>query len=233
MRARLSLLALLLIVGTAHAAYERARTNEREHMVEEQLISRDITDEATLAAMRTVPRHRFVPEDVRRSAYDDNPLPIGHGQTISQPYIVAYMTQAARLKRDSRVLEIGTGSGYQAAVLAELCDEVYSIEIVEPLAHQAAATLKETGYERVHLRIGDGYNGWPEAAPFDAILVTAGAEDVPPKLFEQLKEGGRLVIPVGPAHSTQFLKLVTKRNGKPHLHTLMPVRFVPFTREKP
>lgn len=227
------MLAPLLFVAVVRAAPEHARTGERTRMVEDQLIARDITDEATLAAMRTVPRHRFVPEEIRRSAYDDTPLPIGHGQTISQPYIVAYMTQAARLTRNSHVLEIGTGSGYQAAVLAEVCDEVYSIEIVEPLARQAAATLRETGYDGVHLRTGDGYNGWPEAAPFDAILVTAGAEDVPPKLFEQLKEGGRIVIPVGPAHSTQFLQLVTKRHGKPHTDTLLPVRFVPFTREKP
>lgn len=232
MRARLALIALCLPALHADAAVDRSRARERERMVEDQLVSRDIHDRSTLDAMRRVPRHLFVPEEVRRHAYDDTPLPIGHGQTISQPYIVAFMTQTARLRPDSRVLEIGTGSGYQAAVLAEITREVYSIEIVQPLGERAADTLKELGYDSVQLRIGDGYQGWPEAAPFDAILVTAGAEDVPPQLIEQLKEGGRMIIPVGPTHATQYLKLLTKRKGKIRTETLMPVRFVPFTREK-
>lgn len=233
MRVTLAALAVALLASLASVAgAERSRAYERERMVEEQLIARDITDEATLAAMRKVPRERFVPESVRRAAYDDSPLPIGLGQTISQPYIVAFMTQAARITPDSRVLEIGTGSGYQAAILAEITDQVYSIEIVRPLGERAAATLKELGYDKVQLRIGDGYNGWPEAAPFDAIIVTAGANDVPPRLVEQLKEGGRMVIPVGPTGGVQYLQLITKRKGKVRTNTLMPVRFVPFTREK-
>lgn len=232
MRARLVLSGLVLAFASANAAPDRSRAAARDRMVEDQLVNRDISDEATLAAMRTVPRHRFVPDDVRPAAYDDTPLPIGHGQTISQPYIVAYMTQAGRITRDSRVLEIGTGSGYQAAILAELSDHVYSIEIVQPLAERAAATLKDLGYDRVHLRIGDGYNGWPEAAPFDVIVVTAGAEAIPPKLVDQLKDGGRMIIPVGPPHGTQSLVLVTKDKGKVRERTMMLVRFVPFTREK-
>lgn len=222
----------LLPLATLSAAVDRSRAAARHAMVEEQLISRDITDERTLQAMRTVPRHCFVPADVRGAAYHDSPLPIGYGQTISQPYIVAYMTQLAQLRRDNRVLEVGTGSGYQAAVAAEISDHVYSIEIVPELAARAAATLKQTGYERVQLRIGDGYHGWPEAAPFDAIIVTAGAEDVPPQLVEQLADGGRMIIPLGPQHGTQNLMLVTKHRGQPHTRTLIPVRFVPFTREK-
>jgi protein-L-isoaspartate(D-aspartate) O-methyltransferase len=231
MRAKLVLLALLPL-ATSPATDDRSRTVAREAMVEEQLISRDITDARTLQAMRTVPRHRFVPDEVRSSAYRDSPLPIGYGQTISQPYIVAYMTQLAHLRRDSRVLEVGTGSGYQAAVAAEISDHVYSIEIVPDLAARAAATLRETGYEHVHLRTGDGYHGWPEAAPFDAIIVTAGAEDVPPRLIEQLAEGGRMIIPLGPQDGVQNLMLVTKEKGRPHTRTLIAVRFVPFTREK-
>lgn len=232
MRARLAAALLLLLIATsAIAAADRSRACERNRMVEEQLVSRDITDEATLAAMRAVPRHRFVPEDVRASAYDDGPLPIGHGQTISQPYIVAYMTQIGRIRRDTRILEIGTGSGYQAAVAAELSDQVYSIEIVPELAGRAAAALKETGYERVHLRVGDGYNGWPEEAPFDVIIVTAAADTIPPPLVSQLSEDGRMIIPVGPQFGTQNLVLVTKDKGKVRTRTVMPVRFVPFTRK--
>ncbi len=201
-------------------------------MVEKQIIARDITDERLLAALRKVPRHLFVPEDVRSAAYNDSPLPIGYGQTISQPFIVAFMTDVARIQRDTRILEIGTGSGYQAAIAAELSDHVYSIEIVPELATRAAATLQATGYERVHLRQGDGYHGWPDAAPFDVIIVTAAADTIPPPLVAQLAENGRMIIPIGPQFGAQNLILVTKQNGKPRTRTLMPVAFVPFTREK-
>lgn len=202
-------------------------------MVETQIAARGIQHAPTLAALRTVPRHRFVPADVAPSAYIDSPLPIGHGQTISQPLIVAFMTETAGITRESRVLEIGTGSGYQAAVAAELSDHVYSIEIVPALAERARAALRATGYERVSLRTGDGYHGWPEEAPFDVIIVTAAAETIPPPLIAQLKEGGRMVIPVGPQFGAQNLVLLTKERGKVRTRTLMPVRFVPFTRARP
>ena len=209
------------------------RQGERDRMVDEQIAAREITHAPTLAAMRKVPRHRFVPEQLARSAYNDSPLPIGHGQTISQPLIVAFMTEKAQITRDARVLEIGTGSGYQAAIAAELSDHVHSIEIVPALAERAAATLKATGYERVHVRAGDGYHGWSEQAPFDVIIVTAAADTIPPPLIAQLKEGGRMVIPVGPQFGAQNLVLVTKQDGRVRTRTLMPVRFVPFTRAKP
>jgi len=182
--------------------------------------------------MRRVPRHLFVPAGLRREAYDDNPLPIGHGQTISQPYIVACMTEQIAPTRTTRVLEIGTGSGYQAAVLAEICAEVFTIEIIPELAGQAATVLQQFGYKNVHLRTGDGWKGWPEAAPFDAIIVTAAAEAIPPPLLDQLKEGGRMIIPLGPARGAQDLVLVTKQNGKVRTRPLIPVRFVPFVRER-
>jgi protein-L-isoaspartate(D-aspartate) O-methyltransferase len=171
------------------------RLEEREHMVEMQLAERGITDAGVLSAMRRLPRHLFVPEPVREYAYGDHPLPIGEGQTISQPYIVAYMTQALALQRGDRVLEIGTGSGYQTAVLAELVDSVYTIEIVETLAERAAKTLRVLGYENIHTRTGDGWVGWPEVAPFDAIIVTAAPNLVPQQLVEQLKEGGAFSCP--------------------------------------
>jgi protein-L-isoaspartate(D-aspartate) O-methyltransferase len=218
---------MLPLVGFAAIAERQA---ERDRMVDEQLIGRGLRDEATLAAMRAVPRHFFVPEGVQRAAYADSPLPIGFGQTISQPYIVAFMTATAGITRDSTVLEIGTGSGYQAAVAAELSEQVYSIEIVPALAERAAAALKQAGYERVNVRSGDGYHGWPEHAPFDVIIVTAAADTIPPPLLAQLKEGGRMVIPVGPQFGAQNLVLVTKQDGKVRTRTLMPVRFVPFTR---
>lgn len=167
-------------------------------MVEEQIAGRGVENAAVLDALRQVPRHLFIPESVRDQAYEDFPLPIGEGQTISQPYIVALMTQLADLGPEDKVLEIGTGSGYQAAVLSRLAREVYSIEILEPLGRRAAGTLQRLGYDNVHVRVGDGYGGWPEEAPFDAILVTAAAPDQPPPpLEEQLKVGGRMVIPVG------------------------------------
>jgi protein-L-isoaspartate(D-aspartate) O-methyltransferase len=204
---------------------------ERDRMVEQQIRDRGVTHRPTLEAMRKVPRHLFVPEGVRRSAYADSPLPIGHGQTISQPYIVAFMTEVADVRQDAKVLEIGTGSGYQAAVAAELSDHVYSIEIVPALATRAAEALEGAGYQRVNVRTGDGYHGWPEHAPFDVIIVTAAAETIPPPLVAQLKDGGRMVIPVGPQFGAQNLVLVTKQDGRIRTRTLMPVRFVPFTRE--
>lgn len=205
-------------------------TIKREEMVKQQLRDRGINDFATLTAMLNVPRHEFVPDDIKPYAYNDNALPIGHDQTISQPFIVAFMTQSLRLKRSDRVLEIGTGSGYQAAVLAKIVDTVYTIEIVDALAQEAKNKLQELGYSKVMVRSGDGYLGWPEAAPFDAIMVTAGAERVPQPLVDQLKEGGRIIIPIGPHHAVRQLKLLTKKKHKIITKDLMPVRFVPFTR---
>jgi len=201
----------------------------RERMVRQQLVGRDITSPTVLAAMGEVPRHRFVPDTLRDRAYDDGPLPIGHGQTISQPYIVALMTQLAELSPGDRVLEVGTGSGYQAAVLAAIGAEVYSIEIVEPLGREAAAALRALGYE-VHLRIGDGYAGWPEAAPFDAILLTAAPASIPEPLKAQLAVGGRLVAPVG--DEDQQLVVLTRGSTGFDRRVVGAVRFVPFTRAK-
>jgi protein-L-isoaspartate(D-aspartate) O-methyltransferase len=202
----------------------------RQAMVARQLQRRDITDPRVLVAMGTVPRHRFVPEAMAPRAYGDYPLPIGEDQTISQPYIVALMTQWAEVAPGDKVLEVGTGSGYQAAVLAELTDKVFSIEIRPELARQAAARLKDLGYGRVQVRSGDGYQGWPEAAPFDAILVTAAAPRVPPALTAQLKEGGRLVIPLGPAGGAQILVRYRKVQGKLVQEASLAVRFVPLVR---
>jgi protein-L-isoaspartate(D-aspartate) O-methyltransferase len=202
----------------------------REEMVRAQIERRGVTDPATLRAMATVPRHRFVPDFPGRSAYGDHPLPIGFGQTISQPYIVAYMTEIVRPGPGKRILEIGTGSGYQAAVLAETGAEVFSIEIVPQLARSARERLQGIGYDRVQVREGDGYFGWPERAPFDAIVVTAAAEFIPPPLLEQLREGGRMVIPVGTPFLVQTLMLVEKQGGKAVTRSLMPVRFVPLRR---
>jgi len=204
---------------------------QRAHMVEKQLKNRGITDRHTLQAMSRVPRHEFVPDRLKGDAYDDGPLPIGEGQTISQPYIVAYMTQSLNLKPSDKVLEIGTGSGYQAAVLAEIVDSVYTIEIVEKLGHRAEDLLQRLEYSNVFVKVGDGYGGWPEKAPFDAIIVTAGAEEVPPPLLEQLNEGGRLIIPKGGQGSVQQLILATKSKNKIKTEKLLPVRFVPFTRD--
>lgn len=204
---------------------------QRERMVTVQIAGRDVTDPSVLRAMRRVPRHLFVPEVARAEAYGDFPLPIGQGQTISQPYIVAYMTQLLRLKPGAKTLEVGTGSGYQAAVLAEVTrTNVYSIEIVEPLAKTAAERLKQLGYGQVVVKCGDGYLGWPQHAPFDAIIVTAGAEHVPPPLIEQLKRGGRMVIPVGGAWAVQSLVIVEKlSDGTVKRQDDIPVRFVPLT----
>lgn len=202
----------------------------RQDMVERQLAARGIDDPRVLDAMRAVQRHRLVPAHLAAEAYDDRPLPIGHGQTISQPYIVALMTQLAAVSPTDRVLEVGTGSGYQAAVLAELAAQVYTVEIVAPLAQQAARDLRALGYDNIEVRAGDGYAGWPEHAPFDAIVVTAAPARIPAPLLEQLKPGGRLVIPVGPLHSAQELRLVEKQaDGSVRERGVVPVRFVPLT----
>jgi protein-L-isoaspartate(D-aspartate) O-methyltransferase len=199
-------------------------------MVERQLRSRGIHDPRTLQAMLKVPREKFVPKELANSAYEDRPLPIGYGQTISQPFIVGFMTQQLQPKPTDRVLEIGTGSGYQAAVLAELVAEVYTIEIVKPLAQQAETVLREQGYKNVHVKAGDGYKGWPEHAPFDAIIVTAAPDHVPQPLVDQLKEGGRMIIPVGKTFA-QRLFLLEKRGGQVKQTADIPVRFVPLTRD--
>ena len=196
-------------------------------MVASQIAARGVKDPATLAAMRKVPRHLFVPPESRAHAYEDHPLPIGHGQTISQPYIVGFMTEAAGLRGGETVLEIGTGSGYQAAVLSQIAARVYTIEIVAPLAEASAALLKRLGYATVSVRAGDGYLGWPEAAPFDAILVTAAAPRIPEPLKQQLKDGGRLVVPVG--DDWQELVVVTRTGARFEEKRVLPVRFVPMT----
>ena len=201
---------------------------QRERMVAEQLAGRDIRDPRVLDAMRKVPRHQFVPASMRDRAYQDSPLPIGRDQTISQPYIVAYMTQALELRPTHKVLEIGTGSGYQAAVLGELAAHVYTIEIVGELATRATKALADAGYQNVQVRHGDGYAGWPEHAPFDAIMVTAAPDHVPEPLIRQLAAGGRMIIPVG----TQFqeLRLIQKTEKGLVERSTIPVRFVPLTR---
>lgn len=199
----------------------------RENMVVRQIMARGVEDPAVLEAMQKVPRHLFVPASMKSLAYTDSPLLIGHGQTISQPYIVAYMTEQLGLKKSDKVLEIGTGSGYQAAVLAEISDSVYTIEIVEQLADRAAELLQELGY-RIHCRAGDGYLGWPEAAPFDAIIITAAPPEIPEPLIRQLAPGGRMIVPVGVGY--QELVLVVKdAKGKIQKKRLIPVRFVPMT----
>ncbi len=204
----------------------------REKMVNSQIKARGVQDGFTLTAMRNVPRHKFVPKSLRASAYYDSPLPIGYGQTISQPYIVAFMTEIINLKKDFKVLEIGTGSGYQAAVLSEIVDSVYTIEIVEKLFTAAKKRLKDLKYDNIFVKNADGYHGWEEKGPFDAIVVTAAAEFVPPPLIEQLKDGGKMIIPVGKPFATQQLLLVEKKKGKIKTKNLMFVRFVPFTRAK-
>jgi protein-L-isoaspartate(D-aspartate) O-methyltransferase len=226
-------LSLLLLVGlkaVPAAAGPDSFDEKRLLMVAQQLKARDINDPRVLAAMGKVPRHRFVPDNLRSLAYEDHPLPIGSGQTISQPYIVALMTQWAEVKPGDKVLEVGTGSGYQAAVLAELSDRVFSIELLPDLAEAARTHLRDLGYGRVQVRSGDGYQGWPEDAPFDAILVTASAPEVPPALKQQLKEGGRLVIPVGPPGSVQELLLLRKVNGELQEEQRVPVLFVPLVK---
>ncbi len=203
------------------------RDAERRRMVDEQLRARDIRSAPVLEAMRKVPRHVFVPEPQRALAYSDSPLPIGHGQTISQPYIVAFMTQALDITSGDRVLEIGTGSGYQAAVLGALAKEVYTIEIVPQLAERARKTLSSLGYRNIHVRTGNGYLGWPEHAPYDRVMVTAAPDEVPPALLQQLKVGGLMAIPVGTG--TQELRILRRTATGTETLSTLPVRFVPMT----
>lgn len=204
-------------------------TRDREEMVEQQIEARGVSDPQVLEAMRSVPRHRFVPADQVSAAYADHPLPIGYGQTISQPYIVALMTENLGIEAGDKILEIGTGSGYQAAVLAEITDQVYTVEIIPQLAERAAKTLQETGYTTVETLSADGYYGWEEHAPYDAIIVTAAPDHVPRPLIQQLKDGGRLVVPVGPPGGYQTLWQITKRGDQLQTKNLGGVRFVPFT----
>jgi len=206
--------------------YYAARIN----MVKTQIIDRGISDTKTIESLKKVPRHLFVPAEYEKEAYGDYPLPIGYGQTISQPYVVAYMTEVVEPARKKKVLEIGTGSGYQAAVLAEIVDSVYTIEIVNELAKESYNRLKMLGYKNITVKAGDGYNGWIEHAPFDIIIVTAAIDIIPKPLIDQLAENGRLVIPLGSTTGAQELKLLVKRNGKIKITTLLPVRFVPFKR---
>ena len=207
-----------------------AYRSERERMVNQQIESRGIRHKPTLEAMKAVPRHMFVPRNQITNAYRDSPLPIGYGQTISQPYIVAYMTEIVNPKSGDVVLEIGTGSGYQAAILSRIVEEVYTIEIIPELAQTSDKLFADLGYTNIHVKTADGYYGWEEAGPFNAIVVTAAAEYIPPPLIEQLKEGGKMIIPVGTPFFVQQLMLVEKKKGKITTRNLMPVRFVPFTR---
>jgi protein-L-isoaspartate(D-aspartate) O-methyltransferase len=229
-----ALIVLLLVQLCMSACDSQPLTKsfaERKQMVEEQLVApgRDIKNQRVLDAMATVPRHEFVPKALERFAYVDGPVPIGYGKTISQPFIVAFMTEQLDPKPTDRVLEIGTGSGYQAAVLSRLVAEVYTIEIIEPLARRAEADLKRLGYNNVKVLAGDGYQGWPEHAPFDAIIVTCAPDHVPQPLVEQLRDGGRMVIPVG-ALENQQLYLLQKHDTKVEQQAILPVRFGPMTR---
>jgi protein-L-isoaspartate(D-aspartate) O-methyltransferase len=203
----------------------------RTRMIDSQLRARGIADARVLDAMRKVPRHLFVPEEYRARAYDDSPLPIGHDQTISQPYIVGYMSEALELRPTDRVLEIGTGSGYQAAILGELAGEVYTIEIVPELAERARVVLRDAGYRNVHVRHGNGYLGWPEAAPFDRVIVTAAPEKIPQALVDQLAVGGIMVVPVGGVYDDQVMTILRKTDQGVITRETLPVRFVPMRRE--
>ncbi len=227
--------AIMLTLMCAHdASAAGGSTNytaERAEMVMRQIADRGVRDERVLSAMRKVPRHEFVPDSEKRHAYRDSPLPIGAGQTISQPYIVALMTELVRPEKSHRVLEVGTGSGYQAAVLAEIVEHVYSVEIEVDLAQRASAVLRTLGYENVTVRTGDGYAGWEEHAPFDIIVVTAAPDHIPQPLLEQLEPGGRMVVPVGPIYATQELRVLEKdAEGKVVTKNVAPVRFVPLRR---
>jgi len=223
---------ILLCITLRPAFQEDPFKKKREELVRQTIEKRGVKDKAVLRSMNTVKRHLFVPENSVSSAYDDRPLAIGYGQTISQPYIVAYMTEVINPKPEYKVLEIGTGSGYQAAVLAEIVKEVYTLEIIPELGNAAAARLKKLGYHNVNAKVSDGYYGWAEHAPYDAILVTAAAEFVPPPLIEQLKESGKIVIPIGAPFMNQTLMLIEKKGKKITTKSLMPVAFVPFTRKK-
>jgi protein-L-isoaspartate(D-aspartate) O-methyltransferase len=224
---RFVIIAIIIMLSSFQDEY----TGARHAMVESQIAGRGVTNRLVLDAMRKVPRHQFVPDTYKSEAYQDRPLPIGMDQTISQPYIVGYMTEAISPGKDDIVLEIGTGSGYQAAVLAEIVKEVYTLEIVPELGKVAKDRLINMGYKNIHCRVSDGYHGWQEHAPFDAIVVTAAAEKIPQPLVDQLAEGGRMIIPVGPAFDIQNLVLLTRQNGEIKSKKLFSVRFVPFTRE--
>jgi len=221
---------IIILLFLSCAPQEDKYFKTREEMVNDQIESRGISNQPTLDAMKKVSRHKFVPPNLLDRAYDDGPLPIGYGQTISQPYIVAYMTSVIDPKPDNIVLEIGTGSGYQAAVLAEIIDSVFTIEIVAELYRSSEKRLKELGYKNVLCKNADGYYGWKKYAPFDAIIVTAAAEYIPPPLIEQLKDGGKMIIPVGSPFLNQTLILVEKNGVEITTTSLLPVRFVPFTR---
>jgi protein-L-isoaspartate(D-aspartate) O-methyltransferase len=218
------------IPGCSGDSLDPTRQADRDRLVDEHIIPHGIKDPAVLAAMRHVPRHRFVPPLLSAFAYMDGPLPIGHGQTISQPSLVAMMTEALAIRKTDKVLEVGTGSGYQAAILAELAGKVLTVEILEPLARQAEQTLDELNYKTVLVRVGDGYQGWPEEAPFDAIIVTAAPDHIPQPLLDQLAVGGRLILPVGPSN-LQTLELYRRTPGNYEHKTLTLVRFVPLVRE--
>ncbi len=213
------------------AICQNNRHDERERMVQFQIKGRGISNQAIINAFQKVERHKLVPDEYQNMAYDDTPLPIGFGQTISQPYIVAYMTESIKPKKGMKVLEIGTGSGYQAAILAEIGCEVYSVEIIPELAEKAAIQIKSMGYTNVQIKNGDGYLGWEENSPYDAIIVTAAPESIPEHLLEQLKNNGRLVIPVGSQFQSQQLLLVEKVNGILNSKVIAPVRFVPLIRK--
>lgn len=225
------LIIFFVILPLREKSEESIYRGKAEAMVAEQIQGRGVKDEKVLQAMGKVPRHRFVPENLIPHAYEDNPLPIGFGQTISQPYIVALMTELLNPEGSDRVLEVGTGSAYQAAVLSEIVDEVYTIEIFEELGTSAKERLEDLGYDNVKVKIADGYYGWPEYAPFDAIIVTCAASHIPPPLIQQLKEGGKMCIPVGSVFWAQNLMLVEKKNGKIISRNILPVRFVPMLGE--
>ncbi|MDH3647601.1 MAG: protein-L-isoaspartate(D-aspartate) O-methyltransferase [Gammaproteobacteria bacterium] len=230
---KVALTAVAILTAISCTAQERDMPAPQAMLEEIRRSGPPTVSERVLTAMERVARHEFVPASHRAAAYENRPLPIGAGQTISQPYIVALMTDLADVNKDSVVFEVGTGSGYQAAVLAEMVKHVYTIEIVDMLADRAAQTLQRLGYDNVSVKAGDGYAGWPEHAPFDAILVTAAPETVPKPLIEQLKPGGRLVIPVGPEFRTQILKVLTKNeDGSIDTHNVAPVIFVPFVRDE-
>ncbi|MDI6766204.1 MAG: protein-L-isoaspartate(D-aspartate) O-methyltransferase [Bacteroidota bacterium] len=222
---------IVIILGISADSFPQTEFDRlREQMVKYQIEARDVKSKTVLDAMRKVPRHEFVPEKYRTEAYKDHPLPIGYGQTISQPYIVALMTELAEVTKGEKVLEIGTGSGYQAAVLAEITDSVYTIEIITELTTQVKHRFQRLGYKKIVAKNADGYYGWKEYAPFDAIVVTAAAEHIPPPLIEQLKEGGKMIIPVGHPLQVQDLLVVEKKDGKVRSKNIIPVRFVPLVR---
>jgi protein-L-isoaspartate(D-aspartate) O-methyltransferase len=218
----------LMLIQTAGADYKK----DREKLVREHIVKEGIKDPEVIKSMLTVPREEFVPDNLKKMAYLDKPLPIGYGQTISQPYIVALMTELLRLNKNDKVLEIGTGSGYQAAVLGTIVDSVYTVEIIKPLGIKAEKLFKRLGYANINAKIDDGYFGWEGHAPYDAIIVTAAADHIPPPLIKQLKKGGRMCIPVGQPYFAQVLKLLEKdEDGKIFIYDILPVIFVPLTRE--